>query len=548
MGVIRTLALAVVGGLIALGLVVDRVDRSVAERARARPSALAVAKDPVTTWFCPGGSGPGGAAELTVEILSRSSEPRTARVSVAPGGRVNVPGADFGVDIPPGGRTVLAPADAVPGAEWVGAVVEVNGSDVVVEQTVTGLVGGVGRSPCLTRAAESWVVPYGATRFEAEGERFVVMLLNPFPDDAVADVEFAADVGPDSLQGVVIPAGEVVAIDVTEEVTVASAVAVAVDVVAGRLSVSRLQAANGPAAGRGIRVAPGIPGGAPLWHLPLAAAVAGRRDLVAITNLSEELSAEVDIEILAGGTAPGVPTSAPDPIETTVRPGRTVVVDLSEMDRLAGTGPLSLVVQSLDGVPVAVSLDSVVLGARAGPVAPGSDRVVGTAAAYYLARDGHAVTVLERREAPGLETSYANAGLVAPGHSYAWASPAAPRILAKSLITADQALRLRPRLDPRMWSWLWRFLLQCTDERARANTRRKLRLCRYSTELLGELGRDTGVEYDGLAGGNLYVYRSGRSFEAGVRRIRLLRDEGLELEVLDRDGLCAREPALEPVR
>ena len=174
--------------------------------------------------------------------------------------------------------------------------------------------------------------------------------------------------------------------------------------------------------------------------------------------------------------------------------------------------------------------------------------VVGTAAAYYLARDGHAVTVLERREAPGLETSYANAGLVAPGHSYAWASPAAPRILAKSLITADQALRLRPRLDPRMWSWLWRFLLQCTDERARANTRRKLRLCRYSTELLGELGRDTGVEYDGLAGGNLYVYRSGRSFEAGVRRTQLLRDEGLELEVLDRDGLCAREPALEPVR
>lgn len=174
--------------------------------------------------------------------------------------------------------------------------------------------------------------------------------------------------------------------------------------------------------------------------------------------------------------------------------------------------------------------------------------VVGTAAAYYLARDGHEVTVIERHEAPGLETSYANAGLVAPGHSYAWASPAAPRILAKSLIAADQALRLRPRLDPRMWSWLWRFLLQCTDERARANTTRKLRLCRYSTDLLTELNRETGVRYDGLARGNLYVYRTDRSFEAGVRRTRLLRDQGLALEVLDRDGLCAREPALEPVR
>ena len=174
--------------------------------------------------------------------------------------------------------------------------------------------------------------------------------------------------------------------------------------------------------------------------------------------------------------------------------------------------------------------------------------VVGTAAAYYLARDGHEVTVLERHEAPGLETSFANAGLVAPGHSYAWASPAAPRILARSLVSADQALKLRPRLDPRMWAWLWRFLLQCTDERARANTARKLRLCRYSGDLLTELAADTGIEYDGLARGNLYVYRTERSFEAGVRRTGLLRDHGLALEVLDREGLCEREPALEPVK
>ena len=174
--------------------------------------------------------------------------------------------------------------------------------------------------------------------------------------------------------------------------------------------------------------------------------------------------------------------------------------------------------------------------------------VIGTATAYYLARDGHEVTVIERHEAPGLETSYANAGLVAPGHSYAWASPAAPLILAKSLFTADQALKLRPRLDPRMWSWLWQFLLQCTDERARANTTRKLRLCRYSTDLLTDLTAGAGVQYDGLARGNLYVYRTDRSLEAGVRRTQLLRDQGLDLEVLDRDGLCAREPALEPVK
>ena len=68
--------------------------------------------------------------------------------------------------------------------------------------------------------------------------------------------------------------------------------------------------------------------------------------------------------------------------------------------------------------------------------------VIGVACAWYLAKDGHRVTVIDRQAKPAAETSFANAGLVAPGHALTWASPRAPKILWRSLFRDDQALRL----------------------------------------------------------------------------------------------------------
>src|SRR5690606_24662547 len=74
--------------------------------------------------------------------------------------------------------------------------------------------------------------------------------------------------------------------------------------------------------------------------------------------------------------------------------------------------------------------------------------VVGIATAYHLARRGHQVTVVDRHTDVARETSFANAGLVAPGHSYTWNSPRAPVILLKSLWRDDMALRFHLRADP----------------------------------------------------------------------------------------------------
>ena len=355
----RVLAIVAIAGLLLAGVLVDLPDRPQSDVEDQYTSALVAPTAAVNTWFCPGGSGPSGMAELTVQIANASGEPRTVTVSVLPGGSAAQEPAMFEMDIAPRGRALLQPSEAVPGADWVGVMVEARGSDVVVEQILTASQGGVGRSPCLTRVADRWVVSNGATRSAVERERFVVMLLNPFPDVAVADIELVADVGRDSIDGVVIPAQEVVAVDVTEEVTVAATVAAFIDVVSGRVAVSWIQIADGPIAGRGTRTAPAVAGAADLWHLPVAGVGATRRDVVAVSNPSATDVAEVDLEIV-----PEDPEIQVSPIEITVRPGRTALVDLSEQGRLDGIGPFSVTVRSLaassiEAVPVAVSITSV---------------------------------------------------------------------------------------------------------------------------------------------------------------------------------------------
>ncbi|MFN0190874.1 MAG: D-amino acid dehydrogenase [Aestuariivirga sp.] len=174
--------------------------------------------------------------------------------------------------------------------------------------------------------------------------------------------------------------------------------------------------------------------------------------------------------------------------------------------------------------------------------------IVGITTAYELNRDGFDVTVIDREAEPASFTSYSNAGLFAPGHAYAWSSPAAPGILLRSLWKGDQALRFKFSADPRFWRWMWRFWGECSAERAALNTKRKVRLCNYSLSVFHETVARTGVAYDGRKGGLLYLYRSEAALKAASAKSRILSDNGCRIETLDRDGMAKTDPALEPVK
>lgn len=174
--------------------------------------------------------------------------------------------------------------------------------------------------------------------------------------------------------------------------------------------------------------------------------------------------------------------------------------------------------------------------------------IVGVVTAYYLARQGHEVTVLEEKEGLGLEATAANAGLIAPGHSFAWASPRAPGMLLRSLLGKETAIRMKLAPDWRLYTWGLRFLRECTAERARYNTLIKLRLCQYSQALMTDLVRSEGIDYHAITRGALYVYRDPAELEAGVKKMSLLSEHGQKQEILDAHAVAKLEPAFEPVR
>src|SRR5882757_436211 len=134
--------------------------------------------------------------------------------------------------------------------------------------------------------------------------------------------------------------------------------------------------------------------------------------------------------------------------------------------------------------------------------------VIGISTAYYVARAGHDVTLVERQHGVGLETSFANAGEVSPGYSAPWAAPGLPLKALKWLFMAHRPLVIWPRPDPAMLAWGLRLLRNCTASRYERNKDRMLRLAGYSRDCLRALRAETGIAYDQRMQGTLQLFRT----------------------------------------
>ncbi|OIQ90247.1 D-amino acid dehydrogenase small subunit [mine drainage metagenome] len=174
--------------------------------------------------------------------------------------------------------------------------------------------------------------------------------------------------------------------------------------------------------------------------------------------------------------------------------------------------------------------------------------VVGTTTAYYLARAGAEVTVLERQPGPAQETSHANAGQISPGYATPWAAPGIPRKALKWMFQRHTPLAIRP--DASLWQlrWMAAMLRNCTPARYAVNKERMMRVAAYSLDSLRELRAETGIAYEQRTGGTLQVFRTEAQLDAVQRDIAVLRECGVPYELLDRDQLAAVEPGLAHAR
>jgi D-amino-acid dehydrogenase len=170
--------------------------------------------------------------------------------------------------------------------------------------------------------------------------------------------------------------------------------------------------------------------------------------------------------------------------------------------------------------------------------------VIGTTSAWYLCQAGHEVTVIERRAAAGLETSFANGGQISAGHAEPWAKPSVVPKILRWLGREDAPLLFRPRADLAQWLWGLRFLAECRPGRFERNCRVLARLAVYSRDCLRALRRETGIRYDELARGILQFATVQRDFDALARHAETMRGFGIHREVKDAAACLALEPAL----
>ena len=174
--------------------------------------------------------------------------------------------------------------------------------------------------------------------------------------------------------------------------------------------------------------------------------------------------------------------------------------------------------------------------------------VIGVASAYYLAKAGHEVTVVDRQLGPALETSFANAGEISPGYASPWAAPGIPAKAVRWLMMRHAPLILRPQLDAETLGWMAATLRNCTAARYARNKSRMVRLAEYSRDLLIELRAATGIAYDERSLGTLQLFRTQSQLDGVAKDVKVLADSGVPFEVLDAAGCIAVEPGLAHAR
>ncbi len=174
--------------------------------------------------------------------------------------------------------------------------------------------------------------------------------------------------------------------------------------------------------------------------------------------------------------------------------------------------------------------------------------VIGVTTAWYLARSGAAVTVVERREGPALETSFANGSMLTPSLSAPWNSPGVWLTLLKYLGREEAALLVRPSAFPALLAWGYRFLRNSRPARHEICLRKNLNLCNYSIDIMSEIRSETAIEYEADLTGVMEVCRDEAAMRRGREHSRILGASEVPVKELSPATVVEMEPALDAIR
>ncbi|MDM0044309.1 D-amino acid dehydrogenase [Variovorax dokdonensis] len=169
--------------------------------------------------------------------------------------------------------------------------------------------------------------------------------------------------------------------------------------------------------------------------------------------------------------------------------------------------------------------------------------VIGVTTAWELAHDGHEVDVFERRSAVAEESSFANAGVIAPGYVTPWAAPGMAGKVLRSLFSKHGAVKLRWPLGGSELQWISRWRQACALETYLKNRARMQRLAFYSRQRLHGIVTEREIEYD-HSQGYMVLLRGAAEQKLVQPGLEVLRAAGTKFSEIDADEARRIEPAL----
>ena len=167
--------------------------------------------------------------------------------------------------------------------------------------------------------------------------------------------------------------------------------------------------------------------------------------------------------------------------------------------------------------------------------------VIGVCSAYYLAKQGYQVMLVEKDEICA-GSSYGNAGLIVPSHAMPMAVPGVLKQGLKWLLDAESPLYIKPRMNVALWRWLWQFRAACNERRVQQAVVSLRDLSHASAELFKDLVDQETLEFGYAEKGGIYLYNTLEGFNNGIKEAKILSEDGIPSHQLAADEIREMEP------
>ena len=170
--------------------------------------------------------------------------------------------------------------------------------------------------------------------------------------------------------------------------------------------------------------------------------------------------------------------------------------------------------------------------------------IIGTTSAYFLAKQGHDVTVIDRQDSVSMETSHANAGCLSYGFSSPWAAPGLPLKILKWILTGQSPLIINPNMSINTIKFLYRMYKNCNKKSYEVNKSRMLRIANYSQKALLEIENDFDIHYEHRKQGSLQLFWDSKEIDKVKKDIEILKKFNIKSELLSAEHCVKIEPGL----